>query len=37
MLDEGVRYEALSVAMGATVRPLSDFQRNNPARHLKTF
>lgn len=32
MLDEGVRYEALSVAMGATVRPLSDFQRNNPGK-----
>ncbi|XP_045075522.1 SOSS complex subunit B2-like [Coregonus clupeaformis] len=30
--DEGVRYEALSVAMGATVRPLSDFQRNNPGK-----
>lgn len=32
MLDEGVRYEALSAAMGATVRPLSDFQRNNPGK-----
>ncbi|KAJ8003898.1 hypothetical protein DPEC_G00153170 [Dallia pectoralis] len=32
MLEEGVRYEALSVAMGARVRPLSEFVQSNPGK-----
>lgn len=32
MIDEDVRYEAVSAALGIKVRPLSEFQTNNPGK-----
>lgn len=32
MLDEDVRFEAISATLGAKVRPLSEFQKTNPGK-----